>query len=250
MIGKAGRRARLSGDRACTREVLLAVRFGTKPYVVRAVRACLDAMAVSVSVSRSLEEYPTTATLVVLVDGWGTLTIQQALERCRSLFSGHPAIAVVARERGAVAAALDAGATDCVQWPIDCDELSARVRTRLAAAQRIGGALIALDATRQTIDCNGVRATLTRGQFKILRELMREPARWIPSRELMNVALGSTRADTTQVRVHVHAIRRKLLHEAWRLRGDRALGYFFEASQVNSGARSPSWGSDSSESKN
>jgi len=75
-----------------------------------------------------------------------------------------------------------------------------------------------------------VRAILTPGQFQILNALLRQPARWLSSKELMKTALCSTRRDTTQVRVHVHAIRRKLGHEAWRLRGDRALGYFFEAS--------------------
>jgi len=214
------------------RGLLVAASSGVSSQVVHAVCARLTAIQQGVMVSRAVGESPEAPRLIVVIDGWGSLALRDALERCEASWAGCPTLAVLARRGLNVAAALEAGATDCVRWPTGSDELTARVRARLSLARGSETPLIALDSRRSTIRCHGVRANLTPGQFQIVNELLRQPARWMTSKELMKTALLSSRKDTTQVRVHVHAIRRKLRHEAWRLRGDRGLGYFFEVSSV------------------
>lgn len=79
---------------------------------------------------------------------------------------------------------------------------------------------------------DGVRVSLTRTQFSIFNYFYENAGRWITPNELIRDVLGTHhQPDTSLVRVHVHAIRRRLGRGAvWlesdprRVRGYRWLG--------------------------
>jgi len=82
------------------------------------------------------------------------------------------------------------------------------------------------------IRINGDSVRLTRTEFKLLAHLVERPFGWVTASELIRDVLGTHhRPDTPLVRVHVHAVRRKLgQHATWlesdphRLRGYRWVG--------------------------
>jgi DNA-binding response OmpR family regulator len=84
----------------------------------------------------------------------------------------------------------------------------------------------------KVIRINGDSVRLTRTEFRLLAHLVERPFGWVTAAELIRDVLGTHhRPDTPLVRVHVHAVRRKLAqHAAWlesdphRLRGYRWVG--------------------------
>jgi DNA-binding response OmpR family regulator len=84
----------------------------------------------------------------------------------------------------------------------------------------------------KTIRINGDSVRLTRTEFKLLAHLVERPLGWVTASELIRDVLGTHhRPDTPLVRVHVHAVRRKLGgRSTWlesdphRLRGYRWVG--------------------------
>jgi DNA-binding response OmpR family regulator len=82
------------------------------------------------------------------------------------------------------------------------------------------------------IRINGDSVRLTRTEFRLLAHLVERPFGWVTAAELIRDVLGTHhRPDTPLVRVHVHAVRRKLAQYAlWlesdphRLRGYRWVG--------------------------
>jgi len=84
----------------------------------------------------------------------------------------------------------------------------------------------------KTIRINGDSIRLTRTEFRLLAHLVERPFGWVTAAELIRDVLGTHhRPDTPLVRVHVHAVRRKLaLRASWlesdphRLRGYRWVG--------------------------
>ena len=82
------------------------------------------------------------------------------------------------------------------------------------------------------IRINGDSVRLTRTEFRLLAHLVERPFGWVTAAELIRDVLGTHhRPDTPLVRVHVHAVRRKLAqHSTWlesdphRLRGYRWVG--------------------------
>jgi DNA-binding response OmpR family regulator len=82
------------------------------------------------------------------------------------------------------------------------------------------------------IRINGDSVRLTRTEFRLLAHLVERPFGWVTAAELIRDVLGTHhRPDTPLVRVHVHAVRRKLAqHATWlesdphRLRGYRWIG--------------------------
>jgi len=82
------------------------------------------------------------------------------------------------------------------------------------------------------IRINGDSVRLTRTEFRLLAHLVERPFGWVTASELIRDVLGTHhRPDTPLVRVHVHAVRRKLAqHATWlesdphRLRGYRWVG--------------------------
>lgn len=87
---------------------------------------------------------------------------------------------------------------------------------------------VQLDPAELALRVEGSVVTLTRTQFSILSYLIHNAGRWITTGELIRQVLGTHhQPDTSLVRVHVHAIRRRLGARAVWLESDRrrARGY-------------------------
>jgi len=87
---------------------------------------------------------------------------------------------------------------------------------------------VVLDARELVLRVEGRAIGLTRTQFSILSYLVENSGRWVTTSELIRQVLGTHhQPDTSLVRVHVHAIRRRLGGRATWLESDRrrARGY-------------------------
>jgi DNA-binding response OmpR family regulator len=85
-----------------------------------------------------------------------------------------------------------------------------------------------LDPTELTLLFDGAKVSLTRTQFSIFAYLVENRGGWVATGELIRHVLGTHhQPDTSLVRVHVHAIRRRLGWRAAWLESDpqRARGY-------------------------
>ena len=99
------------------------------------------------------------------------------------------------------------------------------------ATPRASGTL-SVSYEEKIIRINGDSVRLTRTEFRLLAHLVERPFGWVTASELIRDVLGTHhRPDTPLVRVHVHAVRRKLAqHATWlesdphRLRGYRWVG--------------------------
>jgi DNA-binding response OmpR family regulator len=91
---------------------------------------------------------------------------------------------------------------------------------------------LSVNYEEKIIRINGDSVRLTRTEFRLLAHLVERPFGWVTAAELIRDVLGTHhRPDTPLVRVHVHAVRRKLAqHATWlesdphRLRGYRWVG--------------------------
>ena len=173
---------------------------------------------------------PPHADAVIALDGWGHTSLLRTAERCQRHFGSAALLAILNDSSCTVSEVLDSGFDYCARWPISPLEVAASVRAMLRRTGKCTQAPeIELDPLNLRACCRGVEATLTEGQFAVLSELFRQPSRWVTGKELRS-ATGGRGRDTTQIRNHILALRRKLGPEAWRIRWHRSLGYFFEVS--------------------
>jgi DNA-binding winged helix-turn-helix (wHTH) protein len=120
----------------------------------------------------------------------------------------------------------------------DAGELSADEPVESEARPMRRGELqreVALDPNDFVLRIDGKSVTLTRTQFSILAYLIQNDGRWVTTGELIREVLGTHhQPDTSLVRVHVHAIRRRLGNCATWLESDRrrARGYRWRQSEV------------------
>jgi hypothetical protein len=87
---------------------------------------------------------------------------------------------------------------------------------------------VVLDAETATVRIRDRVVELTRTQFSIFSYLFATAGHWVTASELIHEVLGTHHLpDTSLIRVHVHAIRRRLGPEAEALESDRrrARGY-------------------------
>lgn len=87
---------------------------------------------------------------------------------------------------------------------------------------------VVLDAEAATVRLRDRVVELTRTQFSIFSYLFASAGHWVTASELIHEVLGTHHLpDTSLIRVHVHAIRRRLGPEAEALESDRrrARGY-------------------------
>lgn len=87
---------------------------------------------------------------------------------------------------------------------------------------------VEVDANELLVRIQGEPVGLTRTQFSILAYLIQHSGRWVTTSELIREVLGTHhQPDTSLVRVHVHAIRRRLGGRAAWVESDRrrARGY-------------------------
>jgi DNA-binding winged helix-turn-helix (wHTH) protein len=110
----------------------------------------------------------------------------------------------------------------------DAPPLSARTERAPRVAEPIAQLGVVLDAETATLRIRDRVVELTRTQFSIFSYLFASAGHWVTASELIHEVLGTHHLpDTSLIRVHVHAIRRRLGPEAEALESDRrrARGY-------------------------
>lgn len=206
--------------------IMLAVRRkDPHPEVLRDVCDALARSGRAVRVSEHIKNLLPAPSLVVVLDGWGKMPLPEAATNLRSLLPWTPTLAILTE------APPKPGPRDWIMWPVTREDLLARVELALGGAHAIEPAAITVDPARLLVRCNDVEMTLTRGEFRLMTELLRSQDQWSSSSRLLEAMAGERRVGMTPVTERIHAIRGKLRHEAWRLHSHRALGYFFDASQ-------------------
>lgn len=122
-----------------------------------------------------------------------------------------------------------------MDWNQSCDQPALSEMRPLHYMQ--GRPDVHLDSTDLVLRMEGAEIGLTRTQFSILAYLVENAGRWVTTRELIRQVLGTHhQPDTSLVRVHVHAIRRRLGERAFWLESDRrrARGYRWRDLEVDS----------------
>lgn len=105
---------------------------------------------------------------------------------------------------------------------------SMRAEREQRAAEPSAQLGVVLDSETATVKIRDRVVELTRTQFSIFSYLFATAGHWVTASELIHEVLGTHHLpDTSLIRVHVHAIRRRLGPEAEALESDRrrARGY-------------------------
>ena len=117
------------------------------------------------------------------------------------------AIAASSHEAGA---ALSSGAADAIRKPFTREELGARIERLVPSEEPVLECRsLRLDRTRCQVLVEGKLLTLRKAEYTLLKYLLRERPRVVPTHELLQVALG-TCGDGGTVRYHICELRRKL----------------------------------------
>jgi hypothetical protein len=208
---------------------MLAVGRSPRPDILEAIRHNLVSDGHSVRVSRHVKDLFPTPGLVLLLDGWVKMQLAEAWDVLREFLPWTPRLAILTPGRHVPPPTLLGGRV--IMWPFALDELRAAVRTALSSAPSIGTADITVDPDRLEVQCNSVHMSLTRAEFRLMVHLLKAPDQWSSSKLLRESTAGERRLGMTPIAEHIHALRKKLRHEAWRLHSHRSLGYFFDPSQ-------------------
>ena len=142
------------------------------------------------------------------------------VELCRRLreWSEMPIIVLSAiGDEDAKVRALAAGADDYVTKPFGPRELVARLKANLRRTDRepaetmITADGLEVDLARHTISRDGAEIHLTKTEFDLLRELVRNRGRLMTHRDLLASVWGPGYGEDTQVlRAHIANLRRKI----------------------------------------
>jgi DNA-binding response OmpR family regulator len=117
------------------------------------------------------------------------------------------AMAATSHEAGA---ALASGAADAIRKPFTREELGARIERLVATeAPMLQCSSLQLDRTRCQVLVDGKLLTLRKAEYTLLKYLLAEQPRVVPTHELLQVALG-TCGDGGTIRYHICELRRKL----------------------------------------
>ena len=124
---------------------------------------------------------------------------------------------------------LDAGADDYVLKPFALQELLARARAAIRrgvgqASHRLSHGTIELDTAAWEARVDDVPIVLSRRQFVLLAEVLRNAGRVLTSDHLEAAVYGwNTDIESNAIQVHIHALRRKLPEGL--IRTVRGVGY-------------------------
>lgn len=124
---------------------------------------------------------------------------------------------------------LDAGADDYVLKPFALQELLARLRAAIRrgvgqSSHRLSHGPLELDTAAWQAFLDGKPLTLSRRQFALLAELLRNEGRVLTLDHLEAAVYGwNTDIESNAIQVHVHALRRKLPPDL--IRTVRGVGY-------------------------
>lgn len=154
----------------------------------------------------------------------------QVLAELRGANDATPVLVLTARDGVADRiAGLDAGADDYLVKPFDIAELAARIRAivrrRAGRADSLirHGELIVNITTRQ-VTRNGSEIALSQREFAILAALLERPGAVLSRQQLEDRLYGwSGEVESNALEVHIHALRKKLGHDA--IRTLRGVGY-------------------------
>ena len=162
------------------------------------------------------------ADIVVLDLGLPDRDGQDVLKELRQ-WSNVPVVVLTVRAGEAQKVALlDAGANDYVTKPFGIEELMARIRAFLRAAQPRGetgptfddGAL-RIDLARRLVHLHGEAVALSRKEFALLSLLVQQPGRLVTQAQLLRGLWGPTpEGDAHYLRVLVGKLRHKLGDDA------------------------------------
>lgn len=143
----------------------------------------------------------------------------EVLEQVRS-FSAVPVIILTARGSNRdIVDGLDRGADDYLSKPFNLGELVARVRAVIRRAKpetapalaRADYGPLQVDFVKRLVSVNGSVVHLTRNEWKLLEQFVRNPGRIIAHDELLSRAWGPEFAhDVDYLRVWLSRLRRKL----------------------------------------
>jgi DNA-binding response OmpR family regulator len=122
----------------------------------------------------------------------------------------RPKTLAMAASSNEAGAALECGAADAIRKPFTRAELGARIERLVVVDERVLECQsLKLDRSRCQVLVGGKLLTLRRAEYTLLKYLLAERPRVVPTRELLQVALG-TSGDGGTIRYHVCELRRKL----------------------------------------
>ena len=182
------------------------------------------------SLNGALEAWQRGAFDVVLLDlRLGDADGLEFIRTIRSAQDTTPVIAVTAKD--AISdriEGLDAGADDYLVKPFDLDELAARLRAIYRRSHNLSQTEIQvgelwLDTSGGVARYSGDQLDLSRREFLVLRALAERAGRIVSRAALERAVYGNDPVTSNALEVHVHALRRKIRHDA--IKTVRGLGY-------------------------
>jgi DNA-binding response OmpR family regulator len=177
------------------------------------------AVSMATNGSQALEAWQTTSPDIVLLDVRMPRMNGFEVLRTIRMQSETPIIMVTARaEEEDILLGLGMGADDYVTKPFSPIQLGARIRSvarRVRAVARkepenLQVATISLDVESHEARCGDTTTRMTPLEFRILRTLMLEAGRVVPSSRLIDRTWGFEGGDARMLKTHVSQVRKKL----------------------------------------
>ena len=170
--------------------------------------------------------------LIVLGRALPTVTGDEILSTLRTSGSSVPVIVLTDRDTVSDrVAVLNAGADDSLSRPCDFEELVARIRARLRAAEQspsttISQGRVTMDLTTRQAHIDGRSVDLSAREFALLETLMRHTGQVLSRPQLLDKVWGYDRDPSSNVvEVYVGYLRRKLERDV--VETVRGAGYRF-----------------------
>lgn len=142
-------------------------------------------------------------------------------EACRRVWEVSEALVMVIVHKAQIVEMLQVGADDCVRWPVDWEELIARVAALLRRVAKRGRsrdspALLAqaglwINFDTQEVNVHGQDLTLTNEEFRLLAQLARNDGKVVSYDQLLaQVRDDGEKTGRGLVRQYIYRLRRKI----------------------------------------